>query len=380
MKHKAFISAAVSVFILASAAILMSGNGRLIGKIGSINSGKKEIIVNVGKGRMIRMGEQLYVRVGDEIVIMEATFPMQTTVKCRLQKASAGFFNSLEKDMNVYKYDRAAIEGSPDGVAEVACQIEDIGGMEMVYIEGGTFTMGSPESETNRQSDENQHEVTLSSFWIGKYEVTQKQYYDVTGKNNSYFRGDYMPVEKVSWYDTVEFCNRLSEKNKLKLYYKIDKNTKDPDNESDFDNIKWRVTINGGNGFRLPTEAEWEYACRAATETAAEQNAESNGDYCWNSSNSDDMTHPVGEKNPNNWCLYDMSGNVLEWCFDWYDPGYYNRSSANNPAGPDRGEFRVLRGGAWDNPGKNMRFACRYGYGADHFYNTAGFRVVRSAR
>ncbi len=270
---------------------------------------------------------------------------------------------------------------------------EKIGNTEMVYIEGGTFTMGSPESEKDRGKDkgkdEKQHKVTVSSYWMGKYEVTQKQYIDITGTDPSYFKGDNLPVERVSWYDAVEYCNKLSEKNGLKPYYKIeiDKSQKDPNNKNSGDYLKYTVTILGGNGFRLPTEAEWEYACRGGTTTVFHFGdsldstmANFNGNYPYNGNKRAyrEKTTDVGSFKPNAYGLYDMHGNVWEWCWDRYEEGYYIKSPAKDPEGGESGKYRVLRGGSWFDIGSDLRSANRLSIGAGNRGLLFGFRVVRS--
>ena len=183
-------------------------------------------------------------------------------------------------------------------------------GMKLVLIPKGTFTMGSPESEQYRFELEAQHEVTISKdYYLGLTEVTQGQYEKVMGTNPSYFRGNKVqgessnhPVEEVSWEDAVEFCKKLSELPEEKK---------------------------AGRVYRLPTEAEWEYACRAGSKTAYSFGADSKSlvDYAWFRENSGYQTHPVGEKKANAWGLYDMHGNVWEWCSDWY--GEYPKGTVN---------------------------------------------------
>ena len=191
---------------------------------------------------------------------------------------------------------------------------------EMVYVEGGTFTMGgTSEQGSDAESDERPvHSVTLSSFHIGKYEVTQGLWREVMGSNPSYNpSGDDYPVENVSWEDCQEFIGKLNART--------------------------------GLTFRLPTEAEWEYAARGGRKSRGYKYSGSNsiGDVAWYSGNSGNHTHPVGRKSPNELGLYDMSGNVWEWCQDWY--GDYTAEAQRNPTGPSSGGFRVLRGGGyWD--------------------------------
>ncbi len=163
----------------------------------------------------------------------------------------------------------------------------------------------------------------VKAFWIGKYEVTQKLYESVMGDNPSYFKGARLPVEQVSWFNAVEFCNRLSVMTGLKQYYNIDKNRDDPENRNS--GTRWTVTVNGdADGFRLPTSLEWETAVRGESLSEYFWGNEMNGDYCWYSGNSGNTTHPAGMKKPNGIGLYDTCGNVREWCFDWHPlyPGW----------------------------------------------------------
>jgi len=173
---------------------------------------------------------------------------------------------------------------------------------EMVRINGGTFMMGSPKNEAGRYDNEVQHSVTVGSFYMGKYEVTQKEYQAVMGTNPSGFKGDNLPVEQVSWYDAVNYCNRLSQREGLTPAYTVNG-----------ENVTWNQNA---NGYRLPTEAEWEYACRAGTTTpysTGKSITSSQANY------GDSKTTAVGSFTPNPWGLYDMHGNVWEWCWDWYD-------------------------------------------------------------
>jgi formylglycine-generating enzyme required for sulfatase activity len=221
-------------------------------------------------------------------------------------------------------------------------------GMKLVLISKGTFMMGSPESEEvryedveGRYEDEVQHEVTLTKdFYLGVTEVTQAQYEKVMGENPSYFQGDKVqgessnhPVEQVSWEDAVEFCKRLSDLPEEKK---------------------------AGRVYRLPTEAEWEYACRAGRKTAYGfgGNSQSLSDYAWFRENSGRQTHPVGEKKPNAWGLYDMHGNVWEWCSDWFSD--YPEKPVIDPAGVKEGSYRVGRGGCWYGRAFFCRSAHRY--------------------
>lgn len=226
----------------------------------------------------------------------------------------------------------------------------DLGGdvkLAIVYIKGGSFQMGSLPSEKNHHPRESPvHMVELDGFWMGKYEVTQAQYHAVMGENPSEFKGDNRPVEHVSWNDAMEFCRELSQRT--------------------------------GKTFTLPTEAQWEYACRSGTTTRYYfGDADSNlRDYAWYRENSDIETHPVGQKIPNAWGLYDMHGNVSEWCLDWY--GDYTSGTKRNPIGPFTGDERIRRGGSLYEEADFVRSASRYRYDPSSASYTVGFRVVRT--
>ncbi len=262
------------------------------------------------------------------------------------------------------------------------------GGAEnMVKIQGGTFTMGSPASEPERWDSETQHQVTVSSFYMGKYEVTQAEWEAVMGSNQSLFQGVNLPVERVSWYDAVEYCNKLSEKEGLTPVYTIDKGRRDPTNKNQYDSLRWFVTWDReANGYRLPTEAEWEYACRAGTTTPFSTGsnittyaANYNGEYPYNR-NAKGMnrqeTTVAGSFAANPWGLYDMHGNVWEWCWDWFRD--YSSESQIDPAGAASGTERVLRGGSWNFNGRYLRSANRSYYTPGYRGSNNGFRVVRS--
>jgi formylglycine-generating enzyme required for sulfatase activity len=257
-----------------------------------------------------------------------------------------------------------------------------------VRINGGTFMMGSPAGEPERKGDEVQHQVTVSSFYMGKYEVTQKEYQEVMGTNPSYFKGDNLPVERVSWYDAVEYCNKRSQKEGLTPAYTINKNQSDPNNKNSVDTIKWTVTWNkNANGYRLPTEAEWEYACRAGTTTPfstgdniTTSQANYDGDNPYNNNAKGiyrEKTTTVGSFAPNGWGLYDMHGNVFEWCWDWY--GTYSSGAQTNSVGAVFGSFRVARGGCWLLVALGARSSYRGGAANPILEeNTVGFRLVRN--
>ena len=220
--------------------------------------------------------------------------------------------------------------------------------IEMIAVEGGTFTMGAT-SEQGSDADDDEsptHSVTLSGFYIGKTEVTQAQWKAVMGSNPSSFKGDEMPVENVSWNDCQTFITKLNQ-----------------------------LT---GKKFRLPTEAEWEYAARGGKSSKGYKYAGSNyaTDVAWYGSNSGDKTHPVGTKQANELGLYDMSGNVWEWCQDWYDS--YSSSAQTNPTGPSSGSARVGRGGSWGNVAWYCRVSIRNYYTPYYRYSRLGLRLALS--
>ena len=254
---------------------------------------------------------------------------------------------------------------------------------ELVLINGGTFQMGSPESEMQRETDETQHEVTVSDFYIGRYEVTQEQYEKVMGDNPSNFSGENLPVENVTWYDAIEYCNRLSEQEGLTLVYTVDG-----------ENVSWDRSA---NGYRLPTEAEWEYAARAGTTTPfntetsiSDEEANYYGHYPYgieeNYFSQDNLeTEPgqyrqttveVNSFSPNNWGLYNIHGNVAEWCFDYY--GAYDLENTDNPSGPTTGTLRVNRGGGWNDYAKHLRSAYRASTTPNQGMSNIGFRIARN--
>lgn len=205
--------------------------------------------------------------------------------------------------------------------------------------------------------------VNTPDFWISRYEVSQELYQSVTGTNPSYFKGDKNPVEQVSWFNAVEFCNRLSEIAGFAPYYTIDKKRDDPENVNS--GIRWTVTINNNaDGFRLPTSEEWEYAARGGSSGKYFWGDEMNGEYCWYSGNSGDKTHPSGTKKPNAAGIFDICGNVQEWCFDW------NQSFI--------GLYRVVRDGHFRQDEKDMQTG-KIDYRSPQFeFGFTGIRLVKN--
>ncbi len=230
-----------------------------------------------------------------------------------------------------------------------------------VRVEGGRFQMGS----TAGASDEEPvHQVRVSSFYMSRYEVTQWEWKAVMGSNPSHFKGDDRPVEGVSWYDAVKYCNRRSEKEGLKPVYRTNGSNVSAD---------WSA-----NGYRLPTEAEWEYAARGGNSSNGYKYAggHSPGKVAWYWDNSGRKTRPVGRKAPNELGLYDMSGNVWEWCWDWKG-SYESSGSQSDPRGPASGSNRVDRGGSWDDSARYLRLAYRFNIGPGISFSRLGFRLVR---
>ncbi len=249
----------------------------------------------------------------------------------------------------------------------------------MVPIPAGSFLMGSPSGESGRDSDEGpQRTVNISAFEMSEAEVTQEQFEDVMGWNDCYFSGDDHPVEQVTWFDCVSFCNNLSQAEGYSQCYAMSNTGYDGNHITSA-----QVSCDfGANGYRLPTEAEWEYACRAGTTTRF-YSGDSDSDFGragWYSDNSGSTTHTVGEKEQNAWGLYDTHGNVWEWCWDWYSSGYYGTrpDPDSDPTGPSGGSYRVERGGGWNNIALICRSADRNAYGPNKRISNVGFRVAKS--
>lgn len=230
-------------------------------------------------------------------------------------------------------------------------------GMEFVLIKPGKFLMGSPEDEPGRYIGERSHPVNLTnSFYMQTTEVTQEQWMSLIKKNPSSQKGcgANCPVEQVSWDDVQQFIIELNQKE-------------------------------GSDKYRLPTEAEWEYACRGGNTSAfsngnitnlqcgRDPNLDVTGWYCWNSKN---RLQPVAQKKPNTWGLYDMPGNVQEWCQDWFGP--YPFDEVTNPKGPPSGSYRVMRGGTWYSPARDCRCASRFGSPPHYRFRHIGFRLCRT--
>jgi formylglycine-generating enzyme required for sulfatase activity len=238
-------------------------------------------------------------------------------------------------------------------------------GVEMILVPGGAFTMGDKQGDV----DEEPHEVYIDSFYIDKYPVTQEEYEKVMGENPSRWKGRKNPVEQVRWSDAVKYCNARSRREGLQPCYDLE---------------TWECNFDA-NGYRLPTEAEWEYACRAGTKTSYSFGDDSKKlrNYAWFKENSSGRPRPVGQKLPNPWGIHDMYGNVFEWCNDFYKVDYYQESPEKNPRGPESGDTKIVRGGSWNSPPDKCRSSYRYnenpGYSDVCFgYDIYGFRCVRN--
>jgi formylglycine-generating enzyme required for sulfatase activity len=240
--------------------------------------------------------------------------------------------------------------------------------LEMITIPGGSFRMGDITGGSGQPAELPVHQVTLRAFMVARYETTADLYLRVTGISPGYHTGnpDY-PVENVSWYEAISFCNALSAREKLRPAYG---GTPETGITCDF----------SANGYRLPTEAEWEFACRAGSET----------DYCsgngtaalesvgWYLGNAGNNTHAAGELNGNGYSLADMHGNIAEWCWDWFSPSAYSATPADNPGGPASGTERVRRGGGYLSNATSARSAARSSATPEIKTRDTGFRVVRS--
>ena len=265
-------------------------------------------------------------------------------------------FNSISESIEAITFDDNT-KFSTNNLLKKNWTLNDIN-LKMILCPAGTFIMGSPVNELGRNTSETTHQVIITKpFMIGKYPITQKQYFSIIGSNPSYFNGYNNPVESVSWFEAKKFCEIL--------------------------NAKYKNSLPKGYIFSLPTEAQWEYACRAGSLTALNNGRNLTSDYgicsnlhrvAWYSLNSNNSTHPVGQRIPNHWGIYDMLGNVWEWCEDWY--GEYYNNIEKDPIGTLKSTRRVNRGGSWVDYPMNCRSARRRGFGPTKRDIILGFRVA----
>ena len=221
---------------------------------------------------------------------------------------------------------------------------------EMVFVQGGVFKMGS---NFGVEDELPIHDVRVDDFYIGKYEVTQLEWRLIMDQdtNKRYFEGcDSCPVERVSWYNVIEFIEKLNQKT--------------------------------GLNYRLPTEAEWEFAGRGGNISKGYKYSGSNADVsvAWKVGNSNARSHPIGRKKPNELGIYDMTGNIFEWCSDWYSPTWYQVSPKDNPIGPASGQHKVIRGGSWFQDNTGLRVCDRASANPGYRYGYVGFRLCRSGK
>jgi len=290
-----------------------------------INNGGKTTVAKYGF-----KGDKLRAVIGDEVIYFEI-------IKAGLKD---------EKSGKVY-YSKAALTALEEKIRKVEEELKLPLEKRMVFVKGGCYQMGDTFGD-GESHEKPVHEVCVDDFYIGKYEVTQGQWKTIMGNNPSYFKacGDSCPVEEVSWNDAQTFIQKLNQQT--------------------------------GKKYRLPTEAEWEYAERSGGKSEQYSGGNDIDSVAWYDKNSGNKTHPVGTKQPNGLGIYDMSGNVWEWVNDWYDGGYYKNSPKDNPKGPGSGTFRVLRGGCWANSARSTRSANRYGGNPDFGDSSYGFRLVRT--
>lgn len=401
---------AMAVFML-TLSLQAQRNGKA-GVVKSVDTAKKEIIVSYDSAaKPFKIGDVLSIVSGDNEITLKVIYPMQTHARCELVNAKQNEIRKIKVGMIAYF--GASVEDKDGGSSQKDTmqnvKTRKIAGIDFVLCPKGSYMMGALDSDKKASAVEKpRHRVNIDSFWIGKYEVTKEQYQALMGSLHWKLKGsNQKPVTIVSWYDAVEFCNALSARDGREPFYIIDKNSVDPDVEElsgkyDKDSSKWIVRINPkANGFRLPTEAEWEYACRAggdqvyywgdsddagiSAEYAVSQESGIKEKKTVSGSSQLSQTSEVtviksdleivGGKKPNQWGIYDMIGNAWEWCYDRFFPQYQTVFN-DNPIGPEKGGQRVYRGGSYKEKLKDLRSSNRRGATPFFILDWTGFRIV----
>ncbi|MDR0453289.1 MAG: SUMF1/EgtB/PvdO family nonheme iron enzyme [Deferribacteraceae bacterium] len=329
------------------------------------------------KGSWVSPCNELYVLMALDAAVVQAAVKQQVNSSYKNEKALWQQFQAQKAQDELSSAIEKEFSPAPQpAVQPVAPQVAPIPAVvipaaqpsasnNMVWVEGGAFMMGNPDAKIGINFHEGpQHQVTVSGFWIGKYPVTQAEYEKIMGTNPSNFKGGNLPVEQVTWFDAIEYCNKLSQKEGLTPVYKRSGNNVTAD---------WKA-----NGYRLLTESEWEYAARGGKANSAYKYSGGNNvdDVCWYKNNSGGKTNPVGVKKANELGIHDMCGNVWEWVWDLYD--LYSASAKSDPRGPGKGTTRVRRGADWDEDLErdNLRPASRSTSKPSERYNWIGFRVA----
>lgn len=285
--------------------------------------------------------------------------------------SSSGIYSLITSGKDRQIYWNPILEGAGTGEWQFRFEVD---ASSWIFVEGGSFMMGSDEGLNDETPI---HKVSVSSFMMSKCEITQKQWMEFKDVNSYSPKGDNLPVENVSWFEAIDYCNKRSIKEGLEPCYSVSGYT--APNKWEYGTIKcdWKA-----NGYRLPTEAEWEYAARGGILSKGYKYSGSNNldAVSWYKSNSSERTHDVGTKVANELGLFDMTGNVWEWCWDWHSDLYYTISRESDPQGPESGSLKVLRGGGFNIAENRCLVSSRAKINHYWGYNNSGLRLVRSFR
>jgi len=343
----------------------------LSGQIHEVNKSNGKIIIKVYNSTIPpRANDILFVSVKGKTIYLRVIFPMMTSAQCVLKDNSKDSISILSAGLPVFRDDGAAttllIDFEPDN--------HQYRKITMRLLPGGEFKMGADESKDEGAFYESpRHSVIIEPFMISSCEITQAQYSSIMKSEPSWFPVKENPVEKVSWIDAIDFCNRLSEKMGYRKVYNIKK-------KSDTSVV---TLLPDGNGFRLPTEAEWEFAARGGTSSIYYwgNSIESGSKYerMLRSNIKQNSPTLAGTYSPNPYGLSDMLGNVREWCFDWYSDRYYSISGSKNPHGPETGNYKVVRGGGWSDEFPVATVFARSKSLPTSRSENIGFRIARSS-